>query len=211
MKNTAQPHPQFEEALLHNASAYGVDLNEELIQRLTGYYQLLNTWNPRLHLVAPCSADEFAQRHILESLLLLKYLPPHSRVVDIGSGAGLPIIPCLAARADLSAVMIESSKRKAVFLREVLSLTGISTSAKVIAARFEDVSTPPVDFVTSRALDRFIETLPRLIEWSPQPSTLLLFGGPDLRNALVNQCLGFEEISVPNSERRFLFVVERDQ
>lgn len=209
-KNTEQLN-KFKEALTFNASAYGVALNEKLIQRLANYYELLNTWNPRLHLVAPCSAAEFAQRHILESLLLLKYLPLHSRVVDIGSGAGLPIIPCLAARADLNAVMIESSKRKAVFLREVLSLTGTSTSAKVITARFEDVPPPPVEFVTSRALDRFIETLPRLIEWSPQPSTLLLFGGPGLRNALANQGPGFEETSVPNSERRFLFVVERDQ
>ena len=208
MKNTAQPLGQFEEALVHNASAYGVDLNEELIQRLADYYRLLSTWNPRLHLVAPCSADEFAQRHILESLLLLEYLPSGSRVVDIGSGAGLPIIPCLTARADLSAVIIESSKRKAVFLREALSVTGTSTSAKVIPERFEDVPTPPADFVTARALDRFIETLPELIDWSPRLSTLLLFGGPDLGNALVKQATGFEEISVPNSERRFLFVVE---
>lgn len=211
MEKNTQQMDEFKQALTFHASAYGVDLSEELIQRLTGYYQLLNTWNPRLHLVAPCSADEFAQRHILESLLLLKYLPLHSRVVDIGSGAGLPIIPCLAARADLRVVMIESSKRKAVFLREALSLTGSSTSAKVIGERFEDVPTPAADFVTSRALDRFIETLPRLIQWSPQSSTLLLFGGPDLRNALVSQGPGFEEVSVPNSERRFLFMVERDQ
>ena len=152
-----------------------------------------------MHLVAPCSADEFAQRHILESLFLLTYLPQHSRVVDIGSGAGLPIIPCLTARADLSAVLIESSKRKAVFLREALSLTGTSTSATVIAERFEDVPTPPADFVTSRALDRFMETLPGLIDWSPRPSTLLLFGGPDLRNALGSRS-GFEEF-LSHSER----------
>ena len=207
MKTTARD--QFEEALVLNASDYRVDLNNEVITRLGDYYQLLNTWNPRLHLVAPCSAEEFAQRHILESLLLLNHLPPRSRVVDIGSGAGLPIIPCLMARADLSAVMIESSKRKAVFLREALSLTGTSNSAKVIAERFEDVPTPPADFVTSRALDRFTEILPRLIDWSPRPGTLLLFGGPDLRNALDKQGSGFEQISVPNSEQRFLFVVER--
>lgn len=210
MDTNTEQLEEFKGALTLNASVYGVDLNEELIKRLANYYQLLNTWNPRLHLVAPCSADEFAQRHILESMLLLKYLPPRSRVADIGSGAGLPIIPCLTARDDLSAVIIESSKRKAVFLREALSLTGTSTSAKVIPERFEDVPTPPADFVTARALDRFIETLPQLIDWSPRLSTLLLFGGPDLRNALVKQATGFEEISVPNSERRFLFVVERD-
>src|SRR5678815_434221 len=111
---------EFRQALYENASIYGVDLNEELISRLADYYQLLNIWNPRLHLVAPCSPNEFATRHILESLLLLHRFPEDARVVDVGSGAGLPIIPCLIVRPDLNAVLIESSLRKAVFLREAL-------------------------------------------------------------------------------------------
>lgn len=199
----------FAAALMTNAPAFDIELSSETLQLLTTYYQLINVWNPRLHLVAPCSAEEFAQRHILESLLLLPHLPRAARIVDVGSGAGLPIIPCLISRPDLSAVLIEAAKRKAIFLREALGLVGRANSAKVLAERFETMATPDCDFITSRALDRFAQVLPRLIEWAPKQCTLLLFGGDELRKALETLSLNYSRIHVPRSEQRFLFVVER--
>jgi len=80
--------------------SFDLDLPAETVTRLGDYYSLLTRWNDRLHLVAPCSPEEFATRHVLESLLLLKHLPDGAKVADIGSGAGLPIIPCLLARQD---------------------------------------------------------------------------------------------------------------
>ena len=209
MRHNTQQLKEFRQALSGNASFYGVDLNEEVISRLADYYQLLNIWNPRLHLVAPCSPNEFATRHILESLLLLHRFPEDARVVDVGSGAGLPMIPCLIVRPDLNAVLIESSPRKAVFLREALRLNENSGSAEVVAQRFQDVSTRAADFITSRALDRFVEILPALIEWSPRPSKLLLFGGENLKRALDSLNQEFAEHPIPRSDKRFLFVVER--
>lgn len=196
-------------AALHaNASDYDVELSTEAIQHLAAYFQLINTWNPRLHLVGPCSTVEFARRHILESLLLLRHLPQGARIVDIGSGAGLPIIPCLIARTDLAAVLIEAAKRKAVFLREALSVTGRTSAAKVIAERFEAIDPPAAQFISARALDRFAEVLPRLIAWAARPSTLLLFGGSELKGVFKVLGLKYEELLIPKSERRFLFVVE---
>ena len=110
----------FSQALQDHADAFLVRLDDEDIERLSNYYELLMKWNSRLHLVAPCSPGEFATRHILESLLLLRHLPRNARIADVGSGAGLPIIPCLILRDDLRATLIESSQRKAVFLREAL-------------------------------------------------------------------------------------------
>ena|SRR5437660_6718900 len=109
---------EFTNALERNASSFGVELSGAGIAQLASYYELLLRWNPRLHLVAPCSAIEFAMRHVLESLLLATHLPNNARVVDVGSGAGLPVIPCLVARSDLRATLIESSPKKTVFLRE---------------------------------------------------------------------------------------------
>ncbi|MEP6637382.1 MAG: 16S rRNA (guanine(527)-N(7))-methyltransferase RsmG [Acidobacteriota bacterium] len=191
-----------------SVARYGVELTAEAIGRLGRYYKILKKWNPRMHLVAPCSPEEFAQRHVLESLMLLPHLSQGARVADIGSGAGLPIIPCLIARPDLNAILIESSTKKAVFLREALSVTQKAESARVIADRFENIPAPDVSFITSRALDRFAETLPRLLEWSPPSSTLLLFGGEALRPQLQNSGRSYTEIHVPGSEKRFLFVIE---
>src|ERR1051325_2884087 len=91
----------FEQSLVSSMGSFAVDLSAETIVRLGTFYSLLTRWNERLHLVAPCSPEEFATRHVLESLLLLKYLPPAAKIADIGSGGGLPIIPCLTVRDDL--------------------------------------------------------------------------------------------------------------
>jgi len=190
---------RFEQSLGSRMASYGLELSSETLSQLVDYYRLLTRWNDRLHLVAPCTPEEFATRHVLESLLLLKHLPQHAKIADVGSGGGLPIIPCLIARADLEATLIESSQKKAVFLREALN--AISRKATIIARRFEEIEAPDVEFVSCRALDQFMGKVSSLIEWAPEGSTLLLFGGegllPDAKRSLI-----------PGSDRRYLFVVK---
>src|SRR5687768_7960375 len=133
---------QFRGSLVANSAEFGVELQPEHIQRLISYFELLLKWNPKLHLVAPCSPEEFAVRHILESLTLLTHLPANARVADVGTGAGLPIIPCLLMRDDLHGVLIESSQRKAAFLKEALRAIKPHDRTQLIVARFEDVPCP---------------------------------------------------------------------
>jgi len=207
--NLAPPTKEFREALESEATAYRVTLPAGARERLSRYYELLTVWNSRMHLVAPCSPREFATRHVLESLLLLKYLPNDACVAEVGAGAGLPILPCLIVRSDIRAVLIEASQKKAVFLREALTRTAISKQAKVIAERFENVPAPAVGFVTCRALERFEEMLPLLLDWAPAKTTLLLFGGKRLERRIEN--LGFATAIelMPKSKARFLFLVNK--
>jgi 16S rRNA (guanine527-N7)-methyltransferase len=192
---------EFAQSLVSNMGSFNLDLPAETVSRLGEYYSLLTRWNDRLHLVAPCSPEQFAVRHVLESLMLLPHLPPNARVADIGSGGGLPIIPCLIARPDLHATLIESSQKKSVFLREASR----SLQATIIAQPFEQVSPPPVDFVTCRALDQFMQKLPALINWAGD-KTLLLFGGESLREELRKANVNFEAFLIPQSEKRFLYL-----
>ena len=194
----------FKLALRSNQAAFELELSEKTLAQLAEYYSLLTRWNDRLHLVAPCGPEEFAVRHVLESLLLLRHLPEGARVADIGSGGGLPIIPCLIARPDLEATLIESSQRKVVFLRE--ASTRLDLRAVVLAQPFEDVSAPPVSFVTCRALDQFMRKLPALINWAPRGCRLLLFGGETLGEQLKRANVNFEQFLIPKSEKRFLFL-----
>jgi 16S rRNA (guanine527-N7)-methyltransferase len=191
---------RFEQSLISNMGSFDLDLSAETVTLLGEYYSLLTRWNDRLHLVAPCSPEKFATRHVLESLMLLRHLPQGAKIADIGSGAGLPIIPCLIARADLAATLIESSQKKAVFLREALKT--VQRNAIIIARPFEDVEAPDVSFVTCRALDQFTNKVSTLIEWAPRGSTLLLFGGDTLREQLKS----FEQFLIPQSEKRYLFL-----
>lgn len=188
---------------------YRITLTAEVLASLSKYYELLNVWNSRLHLVAPCSPRAFATRHVLESLLLLHHLPEGARVADIGPGAGLPIIPCLIARPDIRGVLIEASRKKGIFLREALNETATSTRASLIAERFENVETPEVGFVTSRALERFEQILPQLLSWSPAPGKLLLFGGEGLAKKIEDSGFGAAKTLIPKSQNRFLFVINK--
>jgi len=201
------PRGEFDKALAERAGRFGVELGEGARARLGDYFELVAAWNPRLHLVAPCAPEEFAERHVLESLTALPFIPAGAAVLDVGSGAGLPAIPCLVARPDLRAVLVEASRKKSVFLREALSRLGLPGRARVVAERFEKVEPPEADRLTCRAIERFTEILPALVAWSAHVPTLLLFGGESLRERLELEGLSFESALVPESERRFLFVV----
>lgn len=204
------PRDEFDKALAENSSVFGVELDERVRARLGDYFEAVARWNARLHLVAPCAPAEFATRHVLESLVALPYLSKGAAFVDVGSGAGLPAIPCLVAREDLSATLVESSQKKAVFLRETLRELSLSERARVAAQRFEKVTPPRADALTCRALERFTEVLPALVQWASGVPLLLLFGGETLRERLEKLPVNFEQTLIPTSERRFLFVVRRE-
>ena len=194
----------FEQALISNMRSFEIELSPETVTQLGEFYSLLTHWNKRLHLVAPCSPKEFAVRHVLESLMLLPHLPDDAKIADIGSGGGLPMIPCLIARPNLEATLIESSQKKAIFLREAVNRFGLH--AAVVAQRFEDSPAPPVSVVTCRALEQFMRKVPAIINWAPQGSMLLLFGGETLGEELRRAKIKFEQFLVPRSEKRFLFL-----
>ena len=199
---------RFREALHDKSADFGVQLTDSDVERLSDYYALLLKWNPRLHLVGPCSSEEFATRHILESLVLIHHLPLNARVADVGSGAGLPLIPCLLVRPDLQVTLIESSQKKLIFLREALRHANSATPARLIGGRFEVIPAPEVGFITCRALDRFQEMLPKLIDWAPTNCTLLLFAGTALRKQLETM-LGLIKVEqIPKSTRRFLIIAK---
>lgn len=210
MKSDSTSSDRFTNALLLHATPFDVHLDATATKRLREYYELVLAWNGRLHLVAPCSPEEFATRHVLESLLALQYIKAGTHVLDVGSGAGLPVIPCLIAQPDLSATLVESAKKKSVFLREALRQAGASVRAKVIAERFEKVDAPIADYVMCRALELFAEQFQTLVEWSPKQSILLFYGGENLRKEIERSRISYEAKLIPESERRFLFVIQHD-
>lgn len=196
---------EFIKALEKNQHVFGLNLGDEKTASLADYYELVLTHNPLLHLIAPCSPEEFAVRHVLESLTLLEYLPENARFADVGTGAGLPSVPCLIAREDLRGILIESKLKKAKFLEEVLSKSNLKGRARVVNRQFEELETPGASFVTCRALDKFTQKLPRLLKWSKDRS-LLFFGGNALRDELKKCGVKFREKLLPMSEQRFLFI-----
>lgn len=194
-------------AIQTHQAVFGLKLDEAAIERLADHFEIVQEHNSLLHLVAPCSAVEFAVRHILESLSLLEHLPTGASFADVGSGAGLPSIPCLLVRDDLSALLIESKQKKARYLDHAIVKLGLTARAAVIDRQFEEVDLNGCGYVTCRAMDKFTERLPRLLKWA-KGKRLLLFGGDNLAAGVQKQGRRFVQILLPLSERRYLLIVE---
>ncbi len=193
-------------AITAHQDAFGLNLNAGAVERLAAYYALVMDANPVLHLVGPSTADEFAIRHLLESLALLKYLPNGSRFADVGTGAGLPSIPCLLVRDDLAATLIESKKKKADFLTAAITQLALTKRAVVVNRQFEEAEPGRATTVTCRALDKFSDKLPKLLKWAGTRRKIF-FGGPAIIESL--QELGVKNVPhlLPMSERRFIIEI----
>jgi 16S rRNA (guanine527-N7)-methyltransferase len=195
----------FSDAIKLHQKTFGIDLSDDKISALDSYYQLIQQHNEILHLVAPCEAEEFATRHILESLVLLEFLPINAKFADIGTGAGLPSIPCLIARDDLRGVLIESKAKKVNFLIEAVEKCGLENRARIVNRQFEEIVNIDCKYVTCRALDKFTKKLPNILSWA-EKCNLLFFGGNSLRDELKKNKVKFNWRLMPLSEQRFLFM-----
>jgi 16S rRNA (guanine527-N7)-methyltransferase len=145
----------FRSILMKAAGEMGLSLTEKQLALFETYRETLLLWNSKMNLVSLQSDLDLPVRHFIDSLTLLPYLPavPVS-VLDIGSGAGFPAIPIKIVRTDLHMTLLEASRKKSSFLKEVvrkLGLQGIS----VLNSRLEELlrkdPTPTFDLIVSRA------------------------------------------------------------
>lgn len=200
---------EFIKTIGENQAQFELDLTVKNVERLADYFELVQEHNPILHLVGPCTPAEFAVRHVLESLTLLEFLPQNARFADVGTGAGLPSIPCLIVRDDLHGALVESKEKKVGFLQTVIAKCKLAGRAEIVHKQFSETPRPDVSYVTCRALDKFTQNLPRLLKWSGN-CTLLFFGGPALRQEMQKHGLKIKkERLMPMSEQRYLFVSKR--
>jgi 16S rRNA (guanine527-N7)-methyltransferase len=134
------------------------DQTPDITMRLRRFADLLLRWNTTLNLIAARDADVVWDRHIGDSLQLVKLMPAGiDRAIDLGTGGGFPGL-VLAIATGVSFDLIESDRRKASFLRTAVMETG--APAVVHCCRIEDAKVHPAPLVTARAL----APLPRLLK-----------------------------------------------
>lgn len=149
-----------------------LNVSRETIQRLEAYLDLLARWQGTVNLVGGSTLADPWRRHILDSGQLWRFWPDGARrLVDLGSGAGLPGL-VLAILGAPETHLVESDRRKAAFLREAARATG--TEVTVHACRIEAVPALDADVVTARALAP-LAGLIAMAERFIAPATLCLF------------------------------------
>ena len=126
---------------------------------LLAYLALLDRWNRTYNLTAIRDRHAMVAKHLLDSLAMHPYLDGIGSLADLGTGAGLPGIPLAIVRPQLQVALVESSGKKARFLREAVRTLALA-NVQVHEARIESLYAGPFDAITARAL----ATLPLILE-----------------------------------------------
>lgn len=152
------------ELLRADAAALGVALSDEAAARFDKYLTLLNKWSASVSLVGTRDPGEIARFHLADSLALVPHLGGAGRVIDVGSGAGLPGAALAIARPDLEVTALEPVHKKHAFLaavRRELGLGGFSPRAERDEQYLAGSDFRPHDVAVSRATWALPEWLAR--------------------------------------------------
>ncbi len=133
------------------------------------YTFLLTHWNSITNLVSTGSVDNLLTKLIRQSVAPLAFfeLPPHARILDVGSGAGIPALPLKFAHPDLQLTLLEPRRMKWLFLRRVVEELQLE-QVEVVRGRLEEVTGHPewqntFDLITTRGTGPAAGLFPRLM------------------------------------------------
>jgi 16S rRNA (guanine527-N7)-methyltransferase len=136
-------------------AALGLTLPDGAEPKLLAYLALLDKWNRVYNLTAVRDAERMVSHHLLDSLAAVPFFqggrPDAVRVLDVGSGGGLPGIPLAIARPELQVTLIDSIAKKTAFLLQAKAELGLN-NLTVVTGRVEDWRPESgFDVITSRA------------------------------------------------------------
>ena len=131
----------FRETLQAGADAWGLTLTGDMLAQLEAYADRLLAANAVMNLTAITDPREVAQRHLLDAIHpeALSRLPQGARVIDVGTGAGLPGLPLAIVRPDLAVTLSDSLGKRIRFLQETVEALGLSARVDTQWARAEEL------------------------------------------------------------------------
>lgn len=163
-------------SLARGLTQLGLDLPDTVQAKLLQFIALLAKWNRAYNLTAVREPAAMIPRHLLDSLAVLPYLQG-PRVLDVGSGAGLPGIPLALARPDMQFTLLDSNGKKTRFMTQAVMELGLA-NVNVVQSRVEDYqASVPFETVITRAFAAVVDVIAatgRLC--APQGQMLLMKG-----------------------------------
>ncbi len=137
-------------------AAMNLNLDATVQERLLAYLNLLAKWNKTYNLTAIHEPERMLTHHLLDSLAVLPHVRAE-RLLDVGSGAGLPGIPLALARPGMHVTMLDASHKKVAFMQQAIIELGLR-SAEALHTRVEDLKPEmPYDQIVSRAFSDLSE------------------------------------------------------
>ena len=105
--------------LVSGLESLNLSIAEDKVEQLLGFIKLLEKWNKAYNLTAIRDRDDMVRLHLLDSLAIVPFLEG-KRVIDIGTGAGLPGIPLAIYLPDIEFVLLDSNAKKTRFVQQAI-------------------------------------------------------------------------------------------
>lgn len=145
--------------LQQGLEAMQIDASDEQQNKLLKFIDLLDKWNKAYNLTAIRNKHDMLFLHILDSLSLLPHLAGSRRILDVGSGAGLPGIPLAILEPDRVFVLLDSNGKKTRFIKQAIIELKLK-NVTVVHDRIEKYSPEEnFDCITTRAFATISETI----------------------------------------------------
>ena len=169
---------------------YFPNLSDTQRKQFKIFAQSFPEWNTKINLVSRKDMEDFQERHVLHSLAIYKAMKfaPGSRILDVGTGGGLPGIPLAILMPEVNFVLCDSTGKKIKVVRALVNELGLK-NVEAVNARAVDIP-GEFDFIVSRAVAR----LSKFIPWvehkihkkslNPWPNGILYLKGGDLQAEL---------------------------
>ncbi len=152
---TAEP-----DTLAEALALCGIELPTDKVERIDAFRALLWDWNTKLNLTRHTTFEKFASRDVVDTLELAKLIPSRARVLDVGSGGGVPGLVLAILRPDLRLSVCDSVQKKSKVLEAITAELGLPT--RVFAARVQEVlEVSTYDTLVARA----VAPLSKLLTW----------------------------------------------
>ncbi len=115
-------------------------LSGEQLDRMKQFADQMLDMNTKMNLTGIIDSEGVADKHFADSLLLLKYLPikEDAKVIDVGTGAGFPALPCMLARPDLKFTLLDGLQKRITFLQSVCD--SLKIKAEALHGRAEEIA-----------------------------------------------------------------------
>ncbi len=144
----------FHDALRRGLEAFRLPVAPEALALLERFADRLLAWNRKVNLTRITAPAEVAEKHLVDSLLLLPAIAGARTLLDVGSGAGIPGVPLACARRDLEVTCCDSVAKKVAFVKAVSAELDVRVRAVAVRAAGDPdrERLPRADAVVSRAL-----------------------------------------------------------
>lgn len=146
---------EIKKTLTDGIAKIGLSLTAKQHEQLVAYLELMSKWNKVYNLTAVRDKTEMVRQHLLDSLAVIPLIRGQ-RILDVGSGGGLPGVVLSIVKPEVQVVTVDKVQKKIAFQTQVAAELGL-TNLKPMSTRVEDLHEAPFDTITSRAFSSLLD------------------------------------------------------